>query len=275
MHEISDTIDYSLTDKYEISNPMTPHNTDTNKKIMAYLNPCLAIVFISMVLASCQDKNTFKIAETTENSVQINSMDNSLLLRFNHGDISALQELKYDSKSGNAWEYYPNGNIKSKYYYQEGIAIDEAYEYHINGSLSAYKFFDTKGRLAYIRNYAEDGSFDSESGVLITYNEDAISLNNDTLILFIQMPEPPGTKMSSVIVFEDPSLNPIDSLSFATPNYEVKVAVNKATSLFVKAQLNEKEVFTCNDKRISIEDLLKHIPNNQFWVSFHSFRVNY
>jgi len=227
---------------------------------MANFNKYFAFTLISTVLVSCQGKNTFTIEETTENSIRINSKANSLSLDFEYGNISAMHEHNDGSKNGNAWEYYPNGNIKSKYFYQKGIIVNDAYEYHISGSLSAYKYFDTKGRLAYLRSYAEDGSFDTETGVLITYDEDAIALHNDTLTLFIHMPEPPGTKISSVIVFEDSSLNPLDSTSFEIPNYAVKIAVNKVTHLFVKARLNEKEVFTCNDKRISISDLVGHIP---------------
>ncbi len=194
--------------------------------------------------------------ETSENSLRINSKTNSLSLDFKNGSISSIHAINHDSKNGNSWEFYPDGSIKNKYNYRNGTIVNAAYEYYNNGSLSVYKFFDTKGRLAYLRNYAEDGSFDSESGVLITYNEDEIRLKNDTLSISIQMPEPPGTKISSVIIFEDSSLNPIDSIRFEASNFDVKIPVKEISNLLIKTQLSEREVFTFNDKRINISDLV-------------------
>ncbi|GAO27663.1 toxin-antitoxin system YwqK family antitoxin [Geofilum rubicundum] len=214
------------------------------------------ILLISTALASCQGKTTFTIEETSENSLRINSKTNSLSLEFKNGSISSIHAINHDSKNGNSWEYYPDGSIKNKYSYRNGTIVNSAYEYYNNGSLSVYKFFDTMGRLAYLRNYAEDGSFDSESGVLITYNEDEIMLKNDTLTLPIQMPEPPGTKISSVIIFEDSSLNPIDSIRFEASNFDVKIPVKEISNLLIKTQLREREVFTCNDKRFSISNLV-------------------
>jgi hypothetical protein len=211
---------------------------------------------VSLILVGCNFKNKEKDSKNT-NRITINHKESELSLQFHKdGNLKEMDTVKEEEKSGVSWEYYPNGNIKGKYHYQNGITVNSALEYHSSGSLRAYKFFDTKGRLAYLRNYAEDGSFDSESGVLITYNEDEIMLENDTLTLSIQMPEPPGTKISSVIIFEDSSLNPIDSIKFEASNFEVKIPAKEISNLLIKAQLSEREVFTCNDKRINISDLV-------------------
>lgn len=224
--------------------------TIVKMKNIFFLLFCLLSVF------SCNQGNS-KFSNSKDELINITQGTNKCTLKFDkHGQLSFFKITDNNLNDNTHYEFFSNGGIKLKYTYRNGVAVKSAYEYHSSGCLRCYKFFDTRGRLAYMRIYNENGSYKSESGQLITIDEMFLSLKKDSLTIPILMPEPPGTRISCTAFLKDINNNIIDSMIFSKPEYAISISINDVNSLLFNPKLDEGDVYSSHEIGYKIDEII-------------------
>lgn len=220
---------------------------------MTCLNSIKTALFILVVciLSAC----TVNELERTNNTASIDFQANSS----SYGIKTQKDKLIYiEKKTGeekSLWNFYDDGKLRSHYKYINGVMVKDALEYFPDGALAFYKYYDSRGRLAYMRSYNENGNFKDESGELITFNEQEIAVKNDSIFVSVHTPRPPGTSSACTVIFFNDGGNTTDSLSFNTSDFALSLSMLTTSKLLFKAELTEPDYSSYHTKSIAISEI--------------------
>ena len=73
------------------------------------------------------------------------------------GTVQIIGNPKPGDETGLCTEFYPNGNLKSKKYYKNGLIQGKYVEYHKNGKILAYGQYTNSKKIGEWIWYGEDG----------------------------------------------------------------------------------------------------------------------
>lgn len=172
--------------------------------------------------------------------------------------------VKQTGEEKSLWNFYDDGKIKAHYKYINGVMVKDALEYFPDGALAFYKYYDSMGRLAYMRSYNENGNFKDESGELITFNEQEIAVKNDSIFVSVHTPRPPGTSSACTVIFFNDGGNTTDSLSFNTSDFALSLSMLTTSKLLFKAELTEPDYSSYHTKSIAISEIKNIALSNNY-----------
>jgi hypothetical protein len=133
----------------------------------------ISIILISILLQACKQANDRKkyvkkeYYTTGELRSVLHMKDDSVKDGFSkyyykNGKPEAVIMFKNNLRDGTAITYFVTGNIENKHNYKDGIRWGDQYEYYPNGILEGYYIYNTKGKIAYFREYDTSGKVVSE-----------------------------------------------------------------------------------------------------------------
>lgn len=119
-------------------------------------------------------------------------------------------------------DYYPNGKLKSRVWYQNGIAdslglwyyengylevkselsegkeVGDVFFYYPNGRLQSYFFFNVYSMAVYKKSFDENGDFLREEGIpiYVQLDNDSTILSGEEFSFFVYSAKPPNTSVT-------------------------------------------------------------------------------